>query len=104
MVIMNPQNVILIDRFQQRFAEDFVDFLILNQVSLVVAGIGGKIMKKRPDRLIAKALIKILKIFFGEKNGLRTILGSGSRANLVFLSLVDRAARPTYPEILRPGG
>lgn len=64
-VVVNPQDIVRPGHFQQRRGEDIVDSLVLQPEVFVVSGVGGKVMEKRPDGLIAKALVEILEIFFG---------------------------------------
>src|SRR5262245_40731913 len=69
-------------------------------VFLRVTGVGGKVVEKGPDSLIAESLIEILDLLFSEKDGIGPVFGQGAVCHGWLQFIGDRAARPPDPEVL----
>src|SRR4029077_18598218 len=100
MIIMYPHRIVRADGFQQSCTKGLIDPSILRPVLLVVFGIRGKVVEKRPDSLVAEALIKIFKILPGKKNRIAAKFSEGSRFNLLLRVGANRTAWPTDPKII----
>ena len=69
LIIMDPDSVPRLDDFQSFFAKSLVDLFVNLPKTVFPYSAGGKVVKKRPDRFVAKAQIILLYLFPGEENG-----------------------------------
>src|SRR5712692_9361490 len=100
MVIMNPYHVVRADCFEQSCAKRLIDLAILGPVFFVISGVGGKIMKKRPDSFVAKALIEIFKVGSGKKNRIAGEFRQSPGSDQLLGCSANRASWPADPEII----
>jgi len=69
-VIMYPDSVGGPDNFQNGITKSLIHFFVGFPVRVIVNCIRRKIVKKRPDGFIAKAMIEVVHFFCGNKNGI----------------------------------
>jgi hypothetical protein len=103
MIIMDPNNVILLGNLLNGIAKVPVDAFIAFIEGLVIRDILGKVMKQGPDGLIAKTVIVVVYLALREKNrpaikfGLQ-LLCEGLL--LIPILFIDGDPRPPDPETI----
>jgi hypothetical protein len=98
-VIVDPDTVARPGNFHNLVTEDVIYLLVCFPISVFIDRIQIEIVKKRPDGLVAKAVIEILHIGPGQKDRMTAFLKQLGPDFLPFLARdsVRSNARPAYP-------
>ena len=99
LIVMYPDGIIWISFFDDCFAK----FLIYPHIGIpmvrIVNHVLSEIVECRPKCFVTETFIKLLHIFFGQKNRSHFQLMKFEDDFCALLGIVDRISRPAYPDI-----
>ena len=87
MIIMHPDHVVSLGRFQNRFTKSIVDSDVRVPLGLIVFSVLGEVVEEGPNRFIAESFVVLFDVARGKEDGLN-ILGAQLCFDLILLSVV----------------
>jgi hypothetical protein len=99
-IIVYPDYIVRSQDRLESVGKKIVDLFILLPESRLINGVGGEVVKERPNRRVTKTQIELVHLFGTEKDRVAAAPRKGFLNDLLLERTVDTATGPANPKML----